>query len=701
MLRHTLLRRLPRWGSPRGMCSSSCPTPVVSLSVVDPAGGYAKTVRLHERWVREQCGPVHEPTGQRLFDVSDTVGKLAGLPTVKDEGRSVEFRFEDGAHGTFLTKSLIRAVDPSFTTAGVLDLATKGYSVVAQLPARVPWSGVGGNEPYGQIGVPDLRRFDLRDAGANRDDLLGNLCAQLLTFGAAVVKNVPREEGEILNFCSSIGPVRTTDWGVHFDVRTVQAREAREDVLTEDVAYTDQAIDLHHDNPYREPIPGFWCLHCLQDSPGGESLISDGLHAALQLREHSPWAFDVLSKTEVTFAYRSEDVLLQNSVPHIQLGDRRHGRGAAGDDFGIRQVTYSGRLDAIPGSHYTPEELDLYYRARSLFLDTARTHSLHFKLEAGDLIIIDNTRVMHGRTQIEQGNMAKHPRFLQGCYIDSDAVTSRYHLMKKAGMRAWEETARLVGGKLGAPHPSEAARVVSVALGPLRSNGGAAPRPSPPAQAPQVTEPRSPRGPPALGEVVSFTAMVDGTEADYDLMAACYQEACGPRELAARALGLLRQQDTPEEKHGAQVTLYDHAVQSATRALRDGQGDDIVVAALLHDIGELISPSSHGDIAAGILAPYLTPEAHWILAHHEVFQGYYYYHHVGGDKNAREIYKHHEHYQACVNFCEKYDQASFDPNYDSLPLSAFESIVERVFAREAYWWSENHPKKVAVTGIQH
>ena len=99
-----------------------------------------------------------------------------------------------------------------------------------------------------------------------------------------------------------------------------------------------------------------------------------------------------------------------------------------------------------------------------------------------------------------------------------------------------------------------------------------------------------------------------------------------------------------------------------------------------------------------MLAPYVSPKSQWILAHHEVFQGYHYFHHVGGDRDRRDEFKDHEHYQACADFCDNWDQTSFDPAFESKPLEFFAPMVERVFAREPYWWTDDHPKKVAVTG---
>ena len=131
-----------------------------------------------------------------------------------------------------------------------------------------------------------------------------------------------------------------------------------------------------------------------------------------------------------------------------------------------------------------------------------------------------------------------------------------------------------------------------------------------------------------------------------------------------------------------QISRLEHCLQTATRAERDGADDETVVCALLHDIGDVLAPANHSQVAAALLQPYVSEKNHWIIKHHGVFQGYYYFHFYGLDREARERYRDHEHYQACVDFCANWDQASFDPGYDTYPLEHFESRVRALFARE-------------------
>ena len=135
---------------------------------------------------------------------------------------------------------------------------------------------------------------------------------------------------------------------------------------------------------------------------------------------------------------------------------------------------------------------------------------------------------------------------------------------------------------------------------------------------------------------------------------------------------------------GYQVSRLEHSLQTATRALRDKADDEMVVAALLHDIGDELAPLNHSEYAAAVLKPYVSKKTHWIVEKHGEFQMYYYAHHLGGDKNQRQKYKGHKYYQDTVDFCENWDQKSFDPNYKSLPLKEFEPMIKKIFSRNPY-----------------
>jgi predicted HD phosphohydrolase len=180
-----------------------------------------------------------------------------------------------------------------------------------------------------------------------------------------------------------------------------------------------------------------------------------------------------------------------------------------------------------------------------------------------------------------------------------------------------------------------------------------------------------------MNGIVSFRRMEDGTREDYELLDRSEREyALG---LPDSILASLRKLD--HSLAGYPVSRLGHSLQTATRALRDGADDELVVAALIHDIGDELAPYNHTEIAAGIIRPYVRPEVTWIVEQHGLFQNYYYVHHMGGNRNARDKFRDHPWFEACRKFCAEYDQCSFDPDYRWEPLSAFEPLVRRIFTR--------------------
>jgi predicted HD phosphohydrolase len=180
-----------------------------------------------------------------------------------------------------------------------------------------------------------------------------------------------------------------------------------------------------------------------------------------------------------------------------------------------------------------------------------------------------------------------------------------------------------------------------------------------------------------MSRTVSFRRMEDGTREDYLLLDESERRyAAG---LPDRVLETLRHLDHSLE--GYPVSRLEHCLQTATRAQREGADDELVVAALLHDIGDELAPYNHAEIAAGILRPYVRPEVTWIVAQHGLFQNYYYVHHLGGDRFARERLHEHPWYEACAHFCAAWDQCSFDPDYRSEPVEHFAPLVRSILGR--------------------
>ncbi|MGA8995635.1 MAG: HD domain-containing protein [Nocardioidaceae bacterium] len=174
---------------------------------------------------------------------------------------------------------------------------------------------------------------------------------------------------------------------------------------------------------------------------------------------------------------------------------------------------------------------------------------------------------------------------------------------------------------------------------------------------------------------VGFTRMADGTAEDYALLGRIEAEELGA--FPDRVLGWLLTMQGPA---GYRVSRLEHSLQAATRAQRAGEDEETVVCALLHDVGDHLSPANHSEVAAAMLRPYVSEQNYWVVKHHGVFQGFYYAHHLGGDPDARDRWLDHPYYEATVRFCADYDQVSFDPDYDWLPLAVFEPMVRRVLA---------------------
>ena len=181
-------------------------------------------------------------------------------------------------------------------------------------------------------------------------------------------------------------------------------------------------------------------------------------------------------------------------------------------------------------------------------------------------------------------------------------------------------------------------------------------------------------------EKVKFKQMKDGTKEEYLLLDK--HEKKYIEGTADRLISFMSGLNNTLE--GYQITRLEHSLQTATRALNDQADDEMIVASLLHDIGDELAPLNHSEYAAAVLKPYVSKKTHWIIEKHGEFQMYYYAHHLNGNRNQRNKYKGHTYYQDTVNFCENWDQKSFDPNFKSLTLKDFESFVKKIFSRKPY-----------------
>ena len=174
-----------------------------------------------------------------------------------------------------------------------------------------------------------------------------------------------------------------------------------------------------------------------------------------------------------------------------------------------------------------------------------------------------------------------------------------------------------------------------------------------------------------------FSAMIDGSEEDYQKISAAFGNFS--KTLPDRVLDHLKM--LKGDFGGFAVDRFEHSLQTATRAHQDGRDEEYVVCALLHDIGDLLGTFNHAELAAAILKPFVSEQNYFMLQNHGVFQGYYFFHHIGLDRDARDAFRGHDHFEYTAQFCHLYDQSSFDPEFESLPLEFFEPMVRRVMER--------------------
>lgn len=245
------------------------------------------------------------------------------------------------------------------------------------------------------------------------DDIaLADIIGDIARYGFVLLNNTGDGENDLARLCDRIGPIRPTNWGTIADIRSIADAY--------DLSMTGRALEPHVDNPYRLPGPGYIFLHCLESSAtGGDSFLIDGFKVAQNIKTRDAEAFRILSTTDVGFHYADGDAVLDHYGPLIELNK----------DGSPHRVRFHNRADQVPA--YTPDDLSAYYAARRLMAEEvwADSNTIRFRLEPGDVLIIDNYRLFHGRTEID---MTSGNRFLRQCYMDRDAVSSRQKLLFKA-----------------------------------------------------------------------------------------------------------------------------------------------------------------------------------------------------------------------------------------------------------------------------
>jgi gamma-butyrobetaine hydroxylase len=345
--------------------------------------GDGREARFATAWLRDNCpcpACLH-PSGQRLVEIATLPATLAA-ETVAVEDGALAVRFAPEGHASRYDAALLHgALAPAPAAPVTWDAAL----------APLPW-----HRHADVVEDPEARRRWLADADR---------------LGFALLAGVPAEDGAVTRVAELFGHVRVTNYGQLFDVRSV--------VDPSNLAYTSLALGAHTDNPYRRPVPTLQLLHCLSSTArGGNSTLVDGFTVAARIRDEDPAAFALLTTVPVRYRYADADADLEAEAPVIELDAR-------GEPDAIRFNTRSARPAAQPAA--LVQRWYAAYRSFAVALADPR-HAIEVRLRPGDLVLMDNRRVLHGRTGYDSTAGSRH---LQGCYADADGLRSTLAVLSR------------------------------------------------------------------------------------------------------------------------------------------------------------------------------------------------------------------------------------------------------------------------------
>lgn len=348
--------------------------------------GADKAIRLHPLWIRERLSSPDDLdpiSNQRIYEHAELPKNLTIKDIALEEDGHLNISFSDGYRSSLSLTHIER------------EIGWKENPETPPLPQS--WTAALNTRPE-----------------ANWDELddpikLKTMLSGFLKYGFCIMQNTPTERNVLLELAGRFGYVRNTNWGQIFNVETKPNAT--------DIAYTDKALSSHTDNPYREPVPGIQFLHCLTNEvAGGLSTLVDGIAITEQLAKESPEQTALLEQINVRYRYQGPSAILENWGPIIERDHR-------GIVYRIRQ---SSRLDYVPA--LDTETLNIFYAARRRLqeLSNDEAFQIRFPFKEGTLLMMDNYRLLHGRTAF---NGAQGHRHLQGCYTDHDGVTSLYRML--------------------------------------------------------------------------------------------------------------------------------------------------------------------------------------------------------------------------------------------------------------------------------
>ncbi|MDA9693957.1 TauD/TfdA family dioxygenase [Candidatus Pelagibacter sp.] len=343
---------------------------------------------IHPFWLRERVNSenfLDQKTQQRLFDPT-MLKNNSEISKVNISDKFLEVSFKDGAYAKLVIENILKEFEKD----------NELYFI-----NKISWKS-------------DFQNNNIYKFNKNffEEKIMYESLLDFYKFGFVIFENVPTQDNFIVNFANSIGSIRRTNFGEFFNVKSKPNPN--------DLAYTSLALAPHTDNPYRKPVPCIQLLHCIENEVGGGlSTLVDGLAVTEELKKEHPGFFQILTEIKVRFQFVDDNVILEDWAEMIQLDENKR----------LKQVRFSPRLDFVP--LMDKEKLELYYAARNKISEMYNSEKfrIEFKLKPGDLLMMDNYRLLHGRTEY---NANEGNRFLQGCYIDYDSTEGKLkHLKRK------------------------------------------------------------------------------------------------------------------------------------------------------------------------------------------------------------------------------------------------------------------------------
>tara|TARA_B100000925_G_scaffold189505_1_gene143255 strand:+ start:29 stop:1129 length:1101 start_codon:yes stop_codon:yes gene_type:complete len=343
---------------------------------------------IHPFWLRERVNSenfLDQKTQQRLFDPT-MLKNSSEISKVNISDKFLEVSFKDGAYAKLVIENILKEFEKD----------NELYFI-----NKISWRS-------------DFQNNNIYKFNKNffEEKIMYESLLDFYKYGFVIFENVPTQDNFIVNFANSIGSIRRTNFGEFFNVKSKPNPN--------DLAYTSLALAPHTDNPYRKPVPCIQLLHCIENEVGGGlSTLVDGLAVTEELKKEHPSFFQILTEIKVRFQFIDDNVVLEDWAEMIQLDENKR----------LKQVRFSPRLDFVP--LMDKEKLELYYAARNKISEMYNSEKfrIEFKLKPGDLLMMDNYRLLHGRTEY---NANEGNRFLQGCYIDYDSTEGKLkHLKRK------------------------------------------------------------------------------------------------------------------------------------------------------------------------------------------------------------------------------------------------------------------------------